>query len=97
MSAGSLFIAILVTDLVLLQTVWRLLNWVTIFFLERKDLHANLCEGCMKQMDPGIELRRTDSATATVYSPVPDGRVQMAVRSAEHVSSESQVGLLLSP
>lgn len=40
---GSLFIAILVADLVFLQTLWKILNWATISWLERSDPHANFC------------------------------------------------------
>lgn len=36
-SPGTLFISILVADLVLLQALWRILNFVTSFWVTRKD------------------------------------------------------------
>lgn len=42
---GPLLMSVIIADLVLLQTLWKLLNWGTTAWLERRDPQANYCEG----------------------------------------------------
>jgi len=49
-SIGSLIISILVADLVFLQALWKILNWVVTLGLERRHPEARYCIGCAKQL-----------------------------------------------
>ena len=50
-SIGSLLIAVVVADLVFVQTLWTVLNFVVTFVLTRRHRDAQYCEGCTKQLD----------------------------------------------
>ena len=53
---GSLIVSILVADLVLLQVVWVLLNWLATLWLGRVDSEMNHCEACARaDCKPGHE------------------------------------------
>ena len=47
-SAVSLFVTILVADLVLLQASWTILSWTAAYFLRREPM-MNYCEACYAQ------------------------------------------------
>ncbi|KAI0889342.1 uncharacterized protein GGS22DRAFT_177860 [Annulohypoxylon maeteangense] len=55
-SAGNLILAIIVADLVLLQSMWQLYKIVAEWYLGRRQPTANYCEGCVGA--PGEELTR---------------------------------------
>ncbi len=95
-SGGSLFIAILVADLVFLQALWKVLNWSTIAWLERTDPHANFCPGCLKASDRGFELSPRDSTTAIQSLPVPTDKARPTFlgRKGGYASSESHQQLI---
>lgn len=46
-SAGNIFVAVLVADLVFLQAIWKIFTLSTGFFLLRKKPGVNHCEGCV--------------------------------------------------
>jgi hypothetical protein len=50
---GSLFIAVLVADMVFLQTLFKLLTWTTTWWVKRTDEESNLCDGCKRQLAGG--------------------------------------------
>lgn len=56
---GELLVSVIVANLVLLEALWKLLNWGTTVWLERKDPHANFCEGCLhfNQSDSSVSQR----------------------------------------
>lgn len=58
-TTGPLFVSIFIADLVLLQALWKLLNWITTAWLERRDPHANVCEGCYHRQSKDV-LRRSE-------------------------------------
>lgn len=45
---GALFFAVLLADLVFLQTVWQLLNTVATEWVQRRHDDANCCDGCAR-------------------------------------------------
>lgn len=45
-AAGGLIISILVADLVFLQALWHILNWLTVMVMTRRNVRANYCDGC---------------------------------------------------
>jgi len=57
----SLFVSVLVANLVLLQAAWKLLCWCTSQWLDSSDPHAHYCIGCLKsaQID-GAPARSDD-------------------------------------
>jgi len=61
--------SILVADLVLLQALWKILNWCTTKWLEHKDPTAKFCAGCLAQHDGSyvddIELGALDAPLRT--------------------------------
>lgn len=95
-SGGSLFVAILIADLVLLQALWAIVGLIMGWRLGKSDPQAKFCEGCAA-MQAGIELREVPT-TSTQYEPVldsvMDGRGHLRVRPARHLSSETTEGLL---
>ena len=48
-SFGSLFVTILVADLVFLQTLWQITAWLMSSWVEFRNPHASHCEGCLHQ------------------------------------------------
>ena len=95
-SGGSLFIAILIADLVFLQALWKILNWATVAWLEHSDPYANLCEGCSK-LDRGLELSTRNTVKATNDLLVPNERPPLLDINTRHASFESEQRLILSP
>ena len=59
-SGGALIFAVLLADLVFLQAVWTLLNLVTTWWLQRKNKHANYCEGCTNSRAPPNKRKHSD-------------------------------------
>ncbi|MCJ1389202.1 hypothetical protein MMC18_002057 [Xylographa bjoerkii] len=47
-AGGTLFVTILVADLVFLQALWHILKWTTTSWLERHDKQAYYCPGCLE-------------------------------------------------
>ncbi|MCJ1295250.1 hypothetical protein MMC34_006812 [Xylographa carneopallida] len=47
-AGGTLFVTILVADLVFVQALWHILHWATTAWLERHDKQANYCPGCLE-------------------------------------------------
>jgi hypothetical protein len=45
---GSVFISVLLANLVFLQALWVLLNWGSTWWLHRQDPRSNYCPGCQK-------------------------------------------------
>ena len=95
-SGGSLFLAILVADLVFLQALWKILNWITLAWLEYSDPCANVCGGCSKP-DRELELLPMNTEAATNDMPVPEGRPPLLDRKTKHNPVESPQQHLLSP
>lgn len=56
---GSLIISVVVADIVLLSVFWKLLNWVTLRYLRRRDPTWNLCPGCLHHSGPRSMSRKT--------------------------------------
>jgi hypothetical protein len=52
---GSLIIAILVADLVLLRALWTVVGFVSTYFVKRRDPLANTCETCAKSLREEME------------------------------------------
>lgn len=48
-SPGSLIVAIIVADLVFLQSAWTLYNFVCVYWLERKDPDSKSCSACVNR------------------------------------------------
>lgn len=96
-STGSLFLSILLADLVFLQALWKVLNWITMAWLERSDPHANFCQGCLKPLAREAEASLTDSGTTTQYSPVPGSRPRLLGKSAANAPSSPHEHFVLSP
>lgn len=48
---GTLIVSVLVADLVFLQALWIALKLVVVGYLKRKEMQANLCEGCLQQKE----------------------------------------------
>lgn len=96
-SGGSLFVSILVADLVFLQALWKILNWVMVWRLGRSDSRANFCEGC-RARDAGIELLERPSTMTTQYDPmlepVSEHRRHLKGRQAKTMSIDSREQLL---
>jgi hypothetical protein len=46
-SVGTMFLAVLLADLVFLQALWALFNLITAWFMRRRFSHSNVCEGCL--------------------------------------------------
>jgi hypothetical protein len=87
-SGGSLFVAILIADLVFLQALWKILNWIMVWRLERSDTQANFCEGC-KAREASIELVAR-SASTTRDESISESRPPLVGRA----STESRQQLL---
>lgn len=49
-NAGSVFIAVLVADMVFLQTLYKLLMWTTTWWIKRTDRNSTYCEGCRSRL-----------------------------------------------
>jgi hypothetical protein len=65
-STGSLIITILVADLVFLQTLWTVFNWVITFGLERRHPEAKHCVGCAEaKMAPGRDPPHKEAISTT--------------------------------
>ena len=47
-AGGTLFVTILVADLVFVQALWQILKWTTSAWLERHDEQMNYCPGCLE-------------------------------------------------
>ena len=94
-SGGSLFIAVLVADLVFLQALWKILTWSTTMWLAHSNEKANYCEGCLRSMGHGHEL--SSRATTSQYHSVPDARPSLIKRKPVAYSSESMQPLFMSP
>ncbi|KAF2095132.1 hypothetical protein NA57DRAFT_59879 [Rhizodiscina lignyota] len=60
--AGTLALALIIGDLVLLQAVWKIFSWAAGWWLKRKDSHAMFCGGCLQHMKcgPYQQMRRSD-------------------------------------
>jgi hypothetical protein len=52
---GSLIIAILVADLVLLRALWTVVTFVSTHFAKRRDPLANTCETCARSLREKVE------------------------------------------
>lgn len=75
--AGSLIVAIIIADLVLLQTLWKLLNWSTTLWVEHSDSQAAYCKGCLAMMDKGHELEAAGGPKGGGYASVSSVEVVM--------------------
>lgn len=64
-STGSLIIAILVADLVFLQSLWKLFTLITTWYVCRNDSTALYCEGCVraKEADALAETTKLQEGT----------------------------------
>ncbi|KAJ9610380.1 hypothetical protein H2200_005157 [Cladophialophora chaetospira] len=71
-NAGSVFISVLVADMVFLQTLYKLLMWTTTWWMKRQDHKANYCEGCKKQL-PGSSAQAESVALLPMPSNDRDG------------------------
>lgn len=98
-SGGSLFVAVLVADLVFLQALWKILTWSTFMWLDHRDKTAKHCEGCLGMQDQALALDQElpDGRTATSqYELFPTKRPGVIHRKAVSASSESQEPLVWS-
>jgi hypothetical protein len=69
--AGSLIVSITVSDLVFLQTLWRLYCWVAGWLLTKTDSDAMMCQGCLQQQrrnGPYELVRTADDVRSNVDS-----------------------------
>ncbi|KAK8861792.1 hypothetical protein PGQ11_008027 [Apiospora arundinis] len=73
-TAGTLFLSIIVADLVLLQAVWLIFRFVVDTLAQRKDPTLRHCAGCNHdQSTEFANLRKSGSTTALVASSKPHG------------------------
>ncbi|KAK6845770.1 hypothetical protein PG995_015880 [Apiospora arundinis] len=73
-TAGTLFLSILVADLVLLQAVWLIFRFVVDTLAQRKDPTLRHCAGCNHDQSTELaDLRKSSSTTALVASSNPHG------------------------
>ena len=69
---GTLFVTILVADLVFVQALWQILKWTTTAWLERHDKQANYCPGCLetdknKKIKDLVAMRLLDKTGKTQW------------------------------
>ena len=64
-SAGSLLVTTAVADLVMLEALWTIFNFMITFWLQRKDPESQHCEGCLVDMKDGVELSPVIQASHT--------------------------------
>ncbi|MCJ1469000.1 hypothetical protein MMC07_007632 [Pseudocyphellaria aurata] len=98
---GPLLVSIFVADLVLLQAVWKILNWATTAWTERNQHQAKFCEGCLATMARGT-YGLSSTAPANVSQESSHVLSEMSVTSPrgslrEHHGSESRLSLVSSP
>jgi hypothetical protein len=62
-SGGALFFAVLLADLVFLQTVWTLLNVVATWRLQRTNDQDNYCDGCKARGGPLTERKHLSTSS----------------------------------
>lgn len=91
--AGSLIVAIVIADLVILQTLWKLLNWVTTTWVEESNSQSKFCEGCLALMENGHELGPATQDASYKAVNASNGPELQAVRRRRN-SSESSEGLV---
>lgn len=90
--AGSLFVAILVADLVILQAMWTITKWLTTVWLEHRDPRANYCAGCLVKQEwvrDGDESVKNEDPSEGLELLV-QSKAQSRLLSTQHASSESQ-------
>ena len=63
--AGSLIVAVLIADLVLLQTIWRVFKLVTDHVLVKRYPELQYCEGCRQKDHTAIGLERISSPSGS--------------------------------
>ncbi len=86
-SAGSLVIAILVADLVFLQTLWKLFNWATTAWVQHKDPEANYCKRCATAIlsGNGEQYQLVDTPTIQRTNTMSIGSRDIPSESEEHL------------
>lgn len=88
-SGGSLFISVLLADLVFLQAAWVLLNWITVMRLDRRDPTAQYCTGCSRSLTgDDTELKALTAGTTTAAEPLPHSTSPMSLHE-RNISSSS--------
>lgn len=81
-STGSLLVAIIVADLVFLQALWKVLNLVVTFFLERQHPEAKYCAACARRFPAtkgGYQLVKKEDEEASEAK----GTTTMQISNAE--------------
>ncbi|MCJ1468157.1 hypothetical protein MMC07_006785 [Pseudocyphellaria aurata] len=98
---GPLLVSIFVADLVLLQAVWKILNWITTAWTEHHQHQAKFCEGCLATMARGTyELSFTAPADVSQESSHVLSKISVTSPRGplrDHHRSESQQSLVSSP
>ena len=96
-SAGNVFVAVLIADLVFLQALWKLFVLTTDWFFLHKRPGANDCQGCSGQSsENGIGLRNLPYSSISAESTQTVGldKEQSLKRRVGHKATVSQEPLL---
>lgn len=77
-AAGTLFINVLIANLVFLQASWTLLNTLTTAWLARTDPTAMVCSGCvtLRGQEDQYELRRAEAVDSGLTQATLPARLQ---------------------
>ncbi|KAI3391802.1 hypothetical protein diail_6792 [Diaporthe ilicicola] len=69
-SAGSLIIAIIVADLVFLQSAWQLYKFVCGYWVGRKDKDSDVCSGCLNRPSGPLTVESREIISGKDYERV---------------------------
>lgn len=88
---GSVFIAVLVADIVFLQALFSVLTWTTTWWLDHTDHESNFCEGCKKYLSSENPEAHAEGISLLPISPKQNSSTttgRVGKTSAAHVSSQ---------
>ncbi|EUC34924.1 hypothetical protein COCCADRAFT_3779 [Bipolaris zeicola 26-R-13] len=78
-SPGSLLLAVLVADLIFLQTAWQLYKLICEHLLSRRYPDANSCHGCLSSPVESQVAHPVESTTGGKYLPVQQREIEAGV------------------
>lgn len=78
-SPGSLLLAVLVADLIFLQTAWQLYKLVCEKLLARRYPDANLCHGCLNGPVETQLAQTVETTTRKTYLPVQQREIEVGL------------------
>lgn len=80
-SPGSLIVAIIVADLVFLQSAWKLYNFFCVYWLGRKDPDSNSCSGCANGQSQTLLIQSKEKILDKAYERVSQNEIHPDMRS----------------